>query len=475
MRKHRAVGRQGISLLKRSRVDIRVQSVTLSTDTARHPEKGSFFMITLPISKNTMLRNFFWLAGILCGLLLVHFPSSTFASNQSETRNSAEKTLYFFWGEGCPHCAAAKPFLAELQRKYPEVIISAYEVYNNQKNLDYLRDMAKLHGVEPKGVPIFFFGKKIFEGFNENIAKEIEVVVSAEMKKGNKKDLLPDKQRKLESTESITIPLLGKTDAQSLSLPLFTVIIAGLDSFNPCAFFVLFTLLSLLVHAHSRKRLFLIGGIFVFFSGCLYFLFMATWLNLYFIIGHLAAVTYIAGVLALIISLINIKDYFFFKKGVSLSISDASKPKLLERMRGLLRTESLPSVLTGSIVLAIAANSYELLCTAGFPMIYTRVLTLNSLSAQKYYAYLALYNLIYVLPLVIIVAFFVVTLGSRKLTEWQGRVLKLLSGLMMFCLALVLIINPSLLQNAMVSILLLIGIAVMTTGIVLVTKKHFHP
>jgi uncharacterized membrane protein HdeD (DUF308 family) len=77
--------------------------------------------------------------------------------------------------------------------------------------------------------------------------------------------------------------------------------------------------------------------------------------------------------------------------------------------------------------------------------------------------------------MVIIVAFFVVTLGSRKLTEWQGRVLKLLSGLMMFCLALVLIINPSLLQNAMVSILLLLGIAVMTTGIVLATKNHLHP
>ena len=474
MRKKYAVGRQGISLKKRPRVAIRIQSVTLSTDTARHP-KRRFFMISLPISKNTMLRNFFWLAGILCGLLLVHLPSSTFASNQSENRNSADKTLYFFWGEGCPHCVAAKPFLAELQRKYPEVIISDYEVYNNQKNLDYLRDMAQLHGVEPKGVPIFFFGKKIFEGFNENIANEIEVTVSTGVKKGDKKDLVPDKQRKWENTESITIPLLEKTDVQALSLPLFTVIIAGLDSFNPCAFFVLFTLLSLLVHAHSRTRLVLIGGIFVFFSGCLYFLFMATWLNFYFIIGHLAAVTYIAGVLALIISLINVKDYFFFKKGFSLSISDASKPKLLERMRGLLRTESLPSVLTGSIVLAIAANSYELLCTAGFPMVYTRVLTLNSLSTTKYYAYLALYNLVYVLPLVIIVAVFVVTLGSRKLTEWQGRVLKLLSGLMMFCLALVLIINPSLLQNASFSILLLVGTAVMTTGIVLVTKKHFHP
>ncbi|MDD2338156.1 MAG: hypothetical protein PHD01_16480 [Geobacteraceae bacterium] len=330
--------------------------------------------------------------------------------------------------------------------------------------------MAESHGAEPRGVPTFIYGERIFEGFSKNIAQELEIAVSAGMKTGEQSDAAKKNRKEPEHSESVTIPLLGKMDVQSLSLPLFTVIIAGLDSFNPCAFFVLFTLLSLLVHAHSRKRMLLIGGVFVSFSGCIYFLFMATWLNLYFILGHLAIVTYIAGILALIISLINIKDYFFFKKGLSLSLSEVSKPKLFEKMRGLLRTESLPSVLTGSVVLAITANSYELLCTAGFPMVYTRVLTLNKLSSGMYYAYLTLYNLIYVLPLAGIVVFFTATLGSRKLTEWQGRVLKLLSGLMMFSLALVLIINPALLQNAIFSVLLLIGITVITAVIVMITK-----
>lgn len=106
-------------------------------------------------------------------------------------------------------------------------------------------------------------------------------------------------------------------------------------------------------------------------------------------------------------------------------------------------------------------------------MIYTRVLTLNALSAGKYYAYLALYNLIYVLPLAIIVVFFVATLGSKKLSEWQGRVLKLLSGLMMLSLALVLLIRPSLLQNALFSVELLLGVVSMTIIIATLTKKYF--
>jgi len=433
-------------------------------------------MKTRPVKHVTFHSIVYLLAVILSVFFLAGISTQAFSANQSGGHNNTKnaQTLYFFWGEGCPHCAAAKPFLAGLQKKYPTLKISAHEVYKNKENLAFMQKMAESHGTEPTGVPTFFFGDTILAGFSENIAKELEDAIAAKMKKSDQTGSFADDHKKREGKESITIPLLGKKDAQSLSLPLFTVIIAGLDSFNPCAFFVLFTLLSLLVHAHSRKRMLLIGGVFVFFSGCLYFLFMATWLNLYFIIGHLAAVTYIAGALALIISLINIKDYFFFKKGLSLSIAETSKPKLFEKMRGLLKTESLPSILTGSIVLAITANSYELLCTAGFPMVYTRVLTLNSLTSGKYYAYLALYNLIYILPLAGIVIFFVATLGSRKLTNWQGRVLKLLSGLMMFCLALVLLINPVLLQNVMLSVLLLIGITVMTTVVVLATKKHMR-
>jgi uncharacterized membrane protein YfcA len=72
-------------------------------------------------------------------------------------------------------------------------------------------------------------------------------------------------------------------------------------------------------------------------------------------------------------------------------------------------------------------------------MVYTRVLTLHKLSSFQYYQYLVLYNIVYVVPLAIIVAVITVTLGTRKLTEWQGRQLKLVSGLMMLALGAVLI------------------------------------
>jgi hypothetical protein len=126
-------------------------------------------------------------------------------------------------------------------------------------------------------------------------------------------------------------------------------------------------------------------------------------------------------------------------------------------MRGLIGVAHLPTLLLGTVILAIAANSYELLCTAGFPMVYTRILTLNELSNFDYYLYLLFYNLIYVVPLLLIVLIFVYTMGRFKLSERQGRLLKLLSGLMMLGLGGVLLIAPELLNNPLSGLLILIG------------------
>lgn len=215
----------------------------------------------------------------------------------------------------------------------------------------------------------------------------------------------------------------------------------------------------------------LIGAIFVFFSGAIYFMFMAAWLNLFLYLGELRFITLLAGFIAVMIALLNIKDYFWFKKGLSLSISDDKKPELIDRIRFLLRLDSTASVVFATVVLALVANSYELLCTAGFPMVYTRILTLRSLTFEGYYSYLLLYNLIYILPLLLIVVLFTIKLGSKKLSEQEGRVLKLLSGVMMLLLGLLLLVSPQLLNNVLAAASLLLLAIVITWGIVRTTNN----
>jgi uncharacterized membrane protein HdeD (DUF308 family) len=198
----------------------------------------------------------------------------------------------------------------------------------------------------------------------------------------------------------------------------------------------------MLAHQKSRKRMLLIGGVFVLISGLMYFAFMAAWLNVFQLFGHLAWVTLAAGALAVFVGALNVKDFFLFEHGLTLSIPESKKPDIFRRARTILAAENLPTMLAATIFLAIAANFYELLCTAGFPMVYTRLLTLADLSAAGRYGYLAAYNLIYVLPLALIVIFFARTLGARKLTEREGRLLKLMSGVMMLELGAILLFAP---------------------------------
>jgi glutaredoxin len=412
--------------------------------------------------------------------------------------NSATFSVYFFEGEGCPHCADEKKFLNSISKKYPRMRVIEYEVWHNRENAALLAFMSSVYGIKPRGVPVTFIGYKSLIGFSPQIEKELLAAIEecsltvcpdpAALMSGRQKSaqtLKPDtkssnghlagqEQKDSEEPKDITIdlPFIGSVRGDSMSLPALTIVIAGLDSFNPCAFFVLFSLLGMLMHAHSRTKMLVIGGIFVFFSGLIYFIFMAAWLNIFLLLGHVAMITTIAGVISIIIAGINIKDFFWFKEGVSLTIPDAAKSKLFDRMRKLLKTSSMPSIVFGTIVLAIAANSYELLCTAGFPMVFTRILTLNNLSSGAYYFYLGFYNLIYVIPLAIIVIVLSVTLGRRVLTEWEGRALKLVSGAMMLGLGITLVFAPTLLNNVLISLLILTAAIGSSTIIALLYRKQ---
>jgi thiol-disulfide isomerase/thioredoxin len=367
----------------------------------------------------------------------------------AEPDGGANKTLtiYLFWREGCPHCEAEQVFLAELQTKYPELQVAKYEV-SDKGNQALSEEFAQRYNGSTQYVPVTYIGGKAISGFNNKylIGRQIENQIIREL------DILYNRTTCLpEETDMVCIPVLGCIDPGSVSLLWFTIILGGLDSFNPCAFFVLFFLLSLMVQARSRRRMLLIGGVFVFTSGFIYFIFMAAWLNMFLLLGQMQAITRIAGLVALAVAIINIKDFFWFKQGPTLSIPESAKPKLFERMRGLVKATELSSMLLGTAVLAVAANTYELLCTAGFPVVYTRVLTLNNLPTSEYYLYLALYNTVYVIPLAVIVAGFTWTLGKRKLQEEEGRMLKLLSGFMMLALGLLLVFAPNMLNNVVIA------------------------
>jgi hypothetical protein len=366
-----------------------------------------------------------------------------------------EVYLYFFWSLACPHCLEARPFVESIPQERPWVRLHALELTRHPDNARLYMALAAQLGEEARYVPAFLFCGRMWTGWDGSGKSRHELLAALDACREAAASGTAAEAARALPAPALALPFAGEIDPAALSLPLMTVVIAALDAFNPCAFFVLLFLLSLMVHQSSRARMLVIGATFVLVSGLMYFAFMATWLNLFRLLGNLAWVTLAAGVLALAVGAINVKDYFRFGRGVSLSIPENRKPDLYRRMRGVLAAGNGPALLAATVLLAVAANFYELLCTAGFPMVYTRLLTLQDPGAAAHYLYLALYNLVYVIPLAVIVGAFAFTMGARRLSEREGRLLKLLSGVMMLQLGALLVLAPALLNRLGVAFALL--------------------
>ena len=242
--------------------------------------------------------------------------------------------LYFFWSRQCPHCSHALPFVTGLAQRLPWLELQSLEINADSTHARRYRELAATLGQEANSVPAFLLCGTMTTGFDtgatSGAALEQSLRTCYRMVQANGP---PGWQQfaRLQQEAPVQLPVFGSLDLRTLSLPVFTLVLAGLDSFNPCAFFVLLFLLSLLVHAGSRGQMLLIGGTFVFFSGLLYFLFMAAWLNLFLVAGELAWVTTLAGLVAVAIALINIKDFFWLHRGISLSIPERARPHLYQR------------------------------------------------------------------------------------------------------------------------------------------------
>lgn len=379
--------------------------------------------------------------------------------------------LYFYWTAACPHCQEARPFVEAIPATRPWVALHSLELNGHPEHARQYQTMAAQLGQEAVSVPALLFCGEMHVGWDQ--AETTGAEIAWRLDECHARLLAGSVVAGL-SAGKLSVPILGEVDPRHFSLPLLTVAIAGLDAFNPCAFFVLLFLLSLLAHQKNRKRMLVIGGIFVLFSGLMYFAFMAAWLSLFQVLGNLAWVTLAAGALAVLVGAVNIKDFFAFERGLTLSIPESRKPDIYRRARAILGADNLPAMVAATVFLAIAANFYELLCTAGFPMVYTRLLTLSELPPAGYYLYLALYNLVYVMPLVVIVLAFVRSMGARKLTERDGRLLKLLSGAMMLELGALLLVAPERLNNLAVAFGLL-GVAMAITWIAArMTSRSFR-
>lgn len=378
------------------------------------------------------------------------------AQQHSGDAAAQQADIEAFVREGCPHCAKAEAFLAKLKQEQPGLRVAIRDVLREPAALERLKHLAETRDAATVRVPAFWVGGQLIVGFSAeaNTGQMIRDRVAVARAQNHQASAascgaeeLPTCEAgvpvRMAPPENFSVDFFGHSVAlDRVGLPLFTLALGLLDGFNPCSMWVLILMISLLAPMNNRPRMFAIAGAFVAVEGIAYFVFMAAWLNLFLLIGLSRASEIIIAGIALLAGALNLKDFWAFGRGVSLSIPATAKPGIYARMRRILQAENLAAAIFGAVLLAVLVQLVELMCTSGFPALFTRILTLEQLDVPSYYGYLLLYDLAYMLDDVIVLAIGVITLSQRRLQEKEGRWLKLLSGLVMVGLGIYLLLAP---------------------------------
>lgn len=369
---------------------------------------------------------------VLALVALLFFPARAASAEELDP-----DVLYLFWGDGCPHCAAEKEFLEDLTDEHPELDVEQLEVWYDEENRALFVSVMEARGQEPRAVPTTIYGDRIWVGFTDAIAAQISDAVAS---------VSPVEE--LDSAAAVEVPLVGTVDVAGEPLLPATFIIALVDGFNPCSLWVLSILLALVIRSDSRKRVLAVGGMFLAVTTALYGVYI---LGLYGALSYASNAAWIRVAMAAIalgFGIVNVKDFFWFKKGVSLTIPDRAKPRLYERMRNVAADQRpIGGVLLGTAGLAVGVSLLETPCTAGYPLLWADLLAAHDVGFAAGALLFGVYMVVFLFDELAVFGAAVLTMRVVKLDQRHGRALKLISGVLMIVLAGTLIFVPEAMQT----------------------------
>lgn len=345
--------------------------------------------------------------------------------------------IIYFYGDGCSQCAKVKGLIDDMETKYGNnVSIVRLEVYNNLRNYQMYNEYCSIQNIpiEDRGIPLIAIDDTFFMG-SKNIQDNLENKIEETLKKETKVCPLGDQMgchSNINATKENTNPLIPDLK-DKITMPV--VLVAGLiDGINPCAFAVLIFLLAFLLQISSnRKRMIYAGAVYIFAVYISYFLVGLGLLSVVQLTGLSSIIVKVAAVFAIVAGLINVKDYFWYGKGISLKIPE-SKTHIIERW---VKKANVPAAL----ILGFLVSMFELPCTGG---IYLAILAMlsNTVTHSQAIMYLLVYNLMFVLPLVIILLAVVFGMKAEHIENWKESKknwMRLLMGLILLALGLALL------------------------------------
>ena len=222
-----------------------------------------------------------------------------------------------------------------------------------------------------------------------------------------------------------------------ITLPTLATVLATalVDSINPCAIGVLILLVSTLIVAKRKEQMLKIG---LFYILAVFLTYLAFGLGLTYFIASIPLlyaeyISIIVGILVVFAGLVEIKDYFWYGYGFSLAIPVKYVKKIKEKMKHL----STATI----IFLGVFIAAVELPCTGGPYLAITLLLAQNfNFSA---FLLLIIYNIIFIMPLVIILFLVIIGAKIQNIQRWKQdnkAYMRLVMGLLLIGLGWLLIL-----------------------------------
>ena len=370
--------------------------------------------------------------------------------------------VYFFNGDGCPHCKEENKFLEKMKDKYPKIKVEKYEVWNNKDNQILMEKVKNKMDISENGVPLTIIGSTYVIGYTESFNDEIERIINFYLENNNKysdvvgsikNNTFKDKkvidefekyEKKTDKETTIDAPILGKVNLKNFSISSAAVLIGLIDGFNPCAMWVLLFLISMLLGMKNRRRMWIIGITFLLASAGIYMAIMLSWINIVVNISASIIFRNIIAVIALIGAIININSFRKeLKKDSGCQVVDSKKrKKIFSKIKKFTTEKSLFLALSGVILLAISVNVVELACSAGLPLVFTEILTINKITGISSFYYTLIYIFFFLLDDLIIFIVAMLTSKIAAISTKYNKYSHLIGGILMLLIGVLLIVKP---------------------------------
>ena len=229
-----------------------------------------------------------------------------------------------------------------------------------------------------------------------------------------------------------------KTSVASFNLTPFAIVCgAAVDAINPCALSILILLMASMLIEGQRKKALLTGFSFVAAVYVAYFLMGIGALTL--IRSHTLVFSgyfyKIIGAVSIIFGLLNVKDYFWYGGGgFIMEVPQRWRPKMKKLITGVASP-------WGAFTIGLLISLFLLPCLSG-PYIVVLGMIAARATFLKGLLYMVVYNLIFILPMSIVVVAMYFGLPPEKAEQWRKnklRLLHLIAGVILMALGVVIL------------------------------------